>query len=295
MTFYISRFKGMEQKEFEVEVVTPLFLGGADPKKAELRAPSVKGALRFWWRALFPHLPLNQLKDEESKIFGDVGDRYGKSKMQIKIQKSLINKENSKANPLPHKNVNFRFPCFYPGEKFSLLIYGNSEVFNIFKLTTLLGGLGKRSRRGFGSLKITKIDKNEFSFPVNSEQIAQLIKKITKEDFFTADQGQILRKENISANYGYIKSIELGQSHTQYNKILQTIGQSSHNNNSDYTGYARGHERFSSPVYVSIIKTDEIYKPVVTTLNAAFKRNNQNHGIDKSGQFKSDILTGGPK
>ena len=59
MAFYISRFKGMESQEFEVEIVTPLFLGGADPNKAELRAPSIKGALRFWWRALNPHFSLH--------------------------------------------------------------------------------------------------------------------------------------------------------------------------------------------------------------------------------------------
>jgi len=28
MAFYISRFNDMETKEFEVEVVTPMFLGG---------------------------------------------------------------------------------------------------------------------------------------------------------------------------------------------------------------------------------------------------------------------------
>ena len=44
MSFYISRFKGLESQEYEVEIVTPLFLGGADPKKAELRAPSITGS-----------------------------------------------------------------------------------------------------------------------------------------------------------------------------------------------------------------------------------------------------------
>ncbi|MGB9878340.1 MAG: type III-B CRISPR module RAMP protein Cmr1, partial [bacterium] len=29
----------------------PLFMGGADPKKAEWRAPSVKGLMRWWFRA----------------------------------------------------------------------------------------------------------------------------------------------------------------------------------------------------------------------------------------------------
>ena len=33
-------------------VVTPIFCAGADQQLAELRIPSFKGVLRFWWRAL---------------------------------------------------------------------------------------------------------------------------------------------------------------------------------------------------------------------------------------------------
>lgn len=36
-------------------LVTPMFLGGADQNNcAELRAPSIKGALRFWYRTIDP-------------------------------------------------------------------------------------------------------------------------------------------------------------------------------------------------------------------------------------------------
>lgn len=37
---------------FECETVTPMFLTGADSKKPEFRAPSIKGLMRFWWRAI---------------------------------------------------------------------------------------------------------------------------------------------------------------------------------------------------------------------------------------------------
>ena len=33
-------------------VTTPVFCGGAHRERAELRPPSFKGVLRFWWRAL---------------------------------------------------------------------------------------------------------------------------------------------------------------------------------------------------------------------------------------------------
>jgi len=33
-----------------------MFLAGADGVTPELRAPSIKGAMRFWWRACNGHL-----------------------------------------------------------------------------------------------------------------------------------------------------------------------------------------------------------------------------------------------
>ena len=37
----------------EFKIVTPMFIGGADQSPSDgIRPPSVKGALRFWWRAL---------------------------------------------------------------------------------------------------------------------------------------------------------------------------------------------------------------------------------------------------
>ncbi len=53
--------KDMETIKFECEIITPMFLGGADGKSAELRAPTINGALRFWWRAMNGHLPLKEL------------------------------------------------------------------------------------------------------------------------------------------------------------------------------------------------------------------------------------------
>lgn len=61
-------------------IVTPMFLGGADRNcDGSLRAPSVKGALRFWWRALnWPRIrattddmqALRDLHREEARLFG---------------------------------------------------------------------------------------------------------------------------------------------------------------------------------------------------------------------------------
>lgn len=46
--------KSLTQLRIRYRVVTPAFLGGADPSCAELRPPSIKAALRFWYRAVDP-------------------------------------------------------------------------------------------------------------------------------------------------------------------------------------------------------------------------------------------------
>ena len=65
-------------------VVTPMFLGGADPlREAELRVPSFKGALRFWWRAIMwsEVLDLVRLRQCEAALFGS--SEAGQSKVLI--------------------------------------------------------------------------------------------------------------------------------------------------------------------------------------------------------------------
>ncbi|PIY11177.1 MAG: type III-B CRISPR module RAMP protein Cmr1 [Flexibacter sp. CG_4_10_14_3_um_filter_32_15] len=60
---------------FTCETITPMFLSGADGQTPELRPPSIKGALRFWWRAMNGHLSLEELKKQEAMIFGDTSNR----------------------------------------------------------------------------------------------------------------------------------------------------------------------------------------------------------------------------
>jgi CRISPR-associated protein Cmr1 len=58
--------------DVELEAVTPLWIGGAD-SQAELRPPSVRGCLRFWFRALAGGLLGESLADvraAESAVYG---------------------------------------------------------------------------------------------------------------------------------------------------------------------------------------------------------------------------------
>ncbi|NER00596.1 MAG: type III-B CRISPR module RAMP protein Cmr1, partial [Cyanothece sp. SIO2G6] len=57
----------METLTFTCKIITPMFLAGADGKTPELRSASIKGAMRFWWRAVNGHVGLeSQIKREKS-------------------------------------------------------------------------------------------------------------------------------------------------------------------------------------------------------------------------------------
>ena len=73
--------------EATYRVVTPMFCGGADPeRRAELRLPSFKGVLRFWWRALaWTRLDgdLGRIRREEDALFGSAGG--GRSRVLMRL------------------------------------------------------------------------------------------------------------------------------------------------------------------------------------------------------------------
>ena len=58
----------MREAVFEFELLTPAILAGADQQSAEMRIPSIRGALRWWARFLFG-------EEYEDEIFGAVHGR----------------------------------------------------------------------------------------------------------------------------------------------------------------------------------------------------------------------------
>ncbi len=67
-------------------VTTPMFCGGADPSVPELRLPSFKGVLRFWWRALaWSQMGgnLQEIKAEEDRLFGSAAGGQSKVSMWL--------------------------------------------------------------------------------------------------------------------------------------------------------------------------------------------------------------------
>jgi len=282
----------MKTITFECEVVTPMFLAGADGKTPELRPPSIKGLMRFWWRAMNGHLSLENLKEKESDIFGGSGEGGGRSNIIIKILNNSM--DTNEYRPLPHsENKKFPLSAIKPNEKFKLKIglienFLNNKNFdieklkNLFILISILGGLGRRVRRGFGSFRIFKINTNLYDIQYSLKNILSLINDISNNKYKVEDD-KIVLKENLTVRYPFLKKIQIGKEYDLWEELLKKVGEASHNNDIKSLGFAIG-GRLSSPIYVSVLKNaDNKYFPVISSLNTVFKDYGK---VDYEGQNK---------
>jgi CRISPR-associated protein Cmr1 len=271
----------MEKIIFSCKTVTPLVMNGAygnnDP---ELRPPGIKASLRFWWRALHGHLTLDQLREQEGKIFGNT---KGRSQVVIRVEKSIEKYENVPL--LEHrkgkderetKKLQTWSDAIAPNVPFTVRIDFDEKIIsfekmkNLFILSCTLGGWGKRSRRGFGSVKVTEVDSQTFISPTTIDGIKEIIDKIVPNKFSkNSSSTEILTNHNPSSErgeYPEIWRIQIGKT----TKSLRDIGQATHDtkfnspNKQDYSkSLGDGRPRLASPVYVSIL-ANEI--PIITTL-----------------------------
>jgi CRISPR-associated protein Cmr1 len=114
--------------------------------------------MRFWLRALLGGV----LGDRPDKIFQCESQVFGSTDhaSPVVVRLELHNLGSDGFNPLPHKQVTFRFNGFKPGQRFDICLLSRDEdalqqAQKALLLLCYLGGLGRRSRRGFGSLQIT--------------------------------------------------------------------------------------------------------------------------------------------
>ena len=294
----------MQRITFHCETVTPMFLAGADGKTPELRAPSLKGMLRFWWRAIQVE-NIEELKRDEAAIFGSSDESVGRSKFRLLMKGEF---EQVKVQPLPH-HTGDRFCPHLPkcGSKndpnrcsrgyknlaikadnaFQIITDADKSPHNLFVLASILGGLGKRSRRGFGSFEITHIDNNPLP-RASMESILIRLNEIT--DKYKIDGSKIVAKDFPDLDYPYIKSIQFGATENSYQALLKKIGETSHTHDSVYTGTTIG-TRLASPINVSIIKNSNgEFLPIITLLNTVFKPGYEPKGKNLQNSFIGALL-----
>jgi CRISPR-associated protein Cmr1 len=160
------------------EFVTPVFGGGVEPKQTDPRTPvrvaSVRGQLRFWWRAVNPRgcTTVDELRAAEADVFGSTASasplivRVKKQPAAPKPLQVLEGKFRTKAGmediaygafPLRNENDESKHGVLHEfKEPFELAFSYPPQIAGDVDAALWgwahFGGLGGRTRRGFGAV-----------------------------------------------------------------------------------------------------------------------------------------------
>jgi len=139
-----------------IEFITPLFSKGFYDDLPEIRSPSIRGQLHYWFRALGGKIA------EETSIFGGVHGGATASKVTVRVS-NVTGKAETRAT-LPHKRggeASLKM-SFLPGTRFTLHLMPRlggiddrlkSKFDAALEAWLLMGGLGLRTTRGAGSFR----------------------------------------------------------------------------------------------------------------------------------------------
>jgi CRISPR-associated protein Cmr1 len=276
----------MHKKNLHCIITTPILCHGENESYSELRAPSLKGCLRYWWRAIHADLSLEDLRKKEGEIFGGTEKKASFSLQIVNIK----NERTIKQTILPHdiKKSNFSKDALTEPTEFSVIISSYEEakikmITNLLVLLSVLGGIGGRSRRGLGCFKIKSVENIPQNDISSEEQILTLIREINPHFSY---------ENSLNSQYPTIERIEIGKNgHFSFNSLFLLINQSAHECDSEYTGYAKGSRRYASPIYVSIIEKNNQYYPIITTLKRTIYGQDQRME-DRKNNFITKILRG---
>lgn len=147
----------------DLEAVTPIYRGGANPNAIDtarpFRAGSIRGLLRYWWRALQPETDARALWEREAELFGAIRrGRANASRVRVGVSGPP-----SRAVPCPtevlyalwvHRDASARL--FHADARAALTVQvprsHADEIRDALSAWLLLGGIGSRSRRGLGAV-----------------------------------------------------------------------------------------------------------------------------------------------
>lgn len=293
-------------------------MNGADTRSPSLRSSGLKGILRFWWRAAHPNLDNAERKLLEQQIFGGTASLGEKSDKATQARKSaLILQVRDEAyattlDLIPHKRDigrNSPTSSYGPGERFEIIFRLRNNEFStmekleaLLQLSALLGGIGRRTRRGMGVFTVMDPE-NHRELQSTEEAMEEIQKQIQKlnPDVFAWDKAKqsISPLAPYSQPYPFIKQIQIG--HTPWSnldKLLLHIGECTSvlhgqykrkgEENSYQKALGAGRPRFASPVYVSVLKISKQFHPIITQLHAKPPNNDY---LNRARTFPNTIRT----
>jgi CRISPR-associated protein Cmr1 len=265
----------MESVDLRLETVTPLFLHGADNETLDgLRPPPFKALFRYWWRAVQGPSDLDGLREAEAELFGATSRR---SPLLIRIPGGVSLSQVDDYQPLPHRPGGFVRQAYSPGQSFLMKLSAPELAFytRIAKIGFLLGGVGNRSRRGFGSIR-----DQSWNFATLDDLRSEVLQTLDglASGRFSETGGIIKSNRRNFPNYPVIQKIYFGRLTNNVDGLLRRIGQATH----DYANPALGSAspRMASPIHVRVQKIGDAVVPIVTQLSSNLNQTIQQNFIN---------------
>jgi len=204
----LAKEEGFETIVREYRLVTPLFGGGVKQRRADpvttVRPSEIKGQLRFWWRAVRGwqvEESLDKLLKREEEIWGGVTKSKSASKVTLRVKTLDPGRDEEPFERVPGKKFprnkpsiapsylafplqpTKEDPTIYPvrvGVRFELALSFPSaceeEVRAALWAWETFGGIGARTRRGFGAVV------PEGFKPPSVEEIRKRLRDFIKDD-----------------------------------------------------------------------------------------------------------------
>jgi CRISPR-associated protein Cmr1 len=165
------------QDIYACKLVTPLYGGGVEAGEVDanmpIRASAIRGQLRFWWRLTRGgSLSGSDLFERERSIFGGIGSgKPTASKVAVRVRgrpcvaadwRKSDGKSRGVAYAYGPAAIDTARNWLNAGYEFNLeLTYPDAlreEVLAPLRWWASFGGLGARTRRGFGAVHVTGLD-----------------------------------------------------------------------------------------------------------------------------------------
>ncbi|MFY9180151.1 MAG: type III-B CRISPR module RAMP protein Cmr1 [Venatoribacter sp.] len=182
-----AELAALKWHSIECELVTPMYGGGVEStvvdEKMPIRVSSIRGQLRFWWRLLAEHKwklgSAKAIREAEFDLWGGMGDANGSksSKVFIRVEQpqhtALVDYDDKEINlpyvlfpaanetdesKNPHRLLKAEDSVFVMQIAFSNLALHQpvliEQVIEALRWWGSFGGLGFRSRRGLGAVRL---------------------------------------------------------------------------------------------------------------------------------------------
>lgn len=166
-----------------LELITPGLCGGAKPdQQAEIRVPTIRGQLRWWFRVLGGFASdICDVRTQEQALFGGVGDKAKASRLRLALTKPVVSNAAKNTDDLLLQPSDPAAYLIFPlrplrrdgkvvdpkrrgwmeaGTKFDLRVQWLGDpkdwanVCALLCVLVELGSLGARSRRAMGALAL---------------------------------------------------------------------------------------------------------------------------------------------